>query len=379
MRSLSDTLQRLSALKSAQLASGKRVSPSRLEEMTGFGANPGNLLAKIYIPRRLAKNAPLVVVLHGCTQTAADYDHGSGWSQLADRYGFALLFPEQQRANNALCCFNWFVPEDMRRGSGEALSIRKMMEFMVAKFGLDAKQVFVTGLSAGGAMAAAMLATYPEAFAGGAIIAGLPFGIATGIPEAFDRMRGHGLPNVEALQGALHGASEYKGPWPTISVWHGSADHTVAPVNARAIIDQWRGVHALGEAPTERDVVSGYPHLVWRDATGRAAIEEYSITGMGHGTPIDPGRPGGCGAAGPYMLAVGISSTRCIARSWGLDQGADADISDVEPEVPEVSSPVPMPAFLRHAPSAGTATIASRLSGVKKTIEDALRTAGLMR
>jgi len=152
MRSLSDTLQRLSALKSLRLVAGKYAGPSRLEEMTGFGTNPGNLLARCYVPRRLARGSPLVVVLHGCTQTAAEYDHGSGWSQLADRYGLALLFPEQQGANNPLLCFNWFAPEDMHRDSGEALSVRRMIEVMLAKVGLDAKQVFITGLSAGGAI-----------------------------------------------------------------------------------------------------------------------------------------------------------------------------------------------------------------------------------
>ena len=92
---------------------------------------------------------------------------------LADLHGFAVLFPEQQRANNANLCFNWFVPEDIRRDSGEALSIRQMIEAMVVAHGLDRSRIFVTGLSAGGAMASAMLATYPEIFAGGAIIAGL--------------------------------------------------------------------------------------------------------------------------------------------------------------------------------------------------------------
>jgi poly(hydroxyalkanoate) depolymerase family esterase len=116
----------------------------------------------------------LVVALHGCTQTAADYDHGSGWTRLADRYGFAVLFPEQQRANNPNNCFNWFLPSDTRRSHGEAFSIRQMIERVITDHGVDRRRVFVVGLSAGGAMTSAMLATYPDLFAGGAIIAGLP-------------------------------------------------------------------------------------------------------------------------------------------------------------------------------------------------------------
>ena len=117
----------------------------------------------------------LVVVLHGCGQTAAAYDFGTGWSTLAKRYGFALLMPEQQGANNANTCFNWFNPGDVARGRGEAASIRQMVARMVADHKIDPRRIYVTGLSAGGAMTSVMLATYPEVFAGGAIIAGLPY------------------------------------------------------------------------------------------------------------------------------------------------------------------------------------------------------------
>src|SRR5690242_10684259 len=124
MTSLQDTVARLAALKKLKAVSAGD-GPDRLTDFTGFGSNPGNLRARIYLPDGLAADAPLVVVLHGCTQNAAGYDHGAGWSQLADRHGFALLFPEQQRSNNANLCFNWFEPADIKRGSGELLSIRQ--------------------------------------------------------------------------------------------------------------------------------------------------------------------------------------------------------------------------------------------------------------
>ena len=211
--------------------SGQR-HPDRLSDVTGFGSNPGALRARLFVPENLPRHAALVVVLHGCTQSAAGYDHGSGWSQLATQEGFAVLFPEQQRANNANLCFNWFVPGDTTRDSGEVLSIHQMIEAAVAAHGLDRKRIFVTGLSAGGAMATAMLAAYPEVFAGGAIIAGLAYGSASTVPEAFDRMRGHGGPSKAELQRLLRAASPHKGPWPRISVWQGSADNTVVPSNA---------------------------------------------------------------------------------------------------------------------------------------------------
>src|SRR5688500_1904902 len=120
MRSLQDTITRLAAFRAIKLARAPLV-PDRLHDLDAFGSNPGKLIARTYVPEGLRRGAPLVVVLHGCTQSAVGYDHGSGWSHLADRHGFALLFPEQQRANNPNLCFNWFNPADQRRGGGEPL------------------------------------------------------------------------------------------------------------------------------------------------------------------------------------------------------------------------------------------------------------------
>ena len=132
-----------------------------------------------YAPADIPPKAPLVIALHGCTQTSDEYDHGTGWSSLADSLGFAVVYPQQQPANNPKNCFSWFLPGDIVRGHGEALSIREMVEHAIATFAADRRKVFVTGLSAGGGMASVMLATYPEVFAGGAIIAGLPYGCAS--------------------------------------------------------------------------------------------------------------------------------------------------------------------------------------------------------
>ena len=201
-----------------------RVAADRLQDLSAFGSNPGALRARLHVPARLSERPALVVVLHGCTQTAAGYDHGSGWSRLADRHGFVLLYPEQDRANNANLCFNWFEPGDIARGAGEALSIHQMIEAAVATHVIDRDRVFITGLSAGGAMASVMLATYPGTFAGGAIIAGLPYGCASSVQEAFGAMRARGARRPDALAALVRHASGHQGPWPTISVWHGTRD-----------------------------------------------------------------------------------------------------------------------------------------------------------
>jgi poly(hydroxyalkanoate) depolymerase family esterase len=351
MRPLSDTIARLAAFRHAR---DTAATPSgELAELTGFGSNPGALRAWTHIPADLPQPAPLVVVLHGCTQNAAGYDNHSGWSQLAESEGFALLFPEQQRSNNPNLCFNWFQPEDIRRDQGEAASIRQMIERMVLDHGLDRGRIFVTGLSAGGAMASVMLAAYPEVFAGGAIIAGLPYGVANTVPEAFDRMRGYHLPDAARLQALVREASDHAGPWPTLSIWQGDADRTVSAANAEAILEQWRGLHGVGVKPAHAETVDGFPHQVWCNREGRAVIERYDIPGMGHGTPLDSAEPGE--TAGAYMLDVGISSTRRIAQFWGLaSAGAFRD---------------------RPKPAAA----AEAAGGILHTIETALRQAGLMR
>lgn len=387
LRNISDTIARLNAMNGRQGASHSNY-PDRLSDVTGFGSNPGALRARVYIPENVPENRALVVVLHGCTQSAAAYDHGSGWSQLADREGFAVLFPEQQRANNANLCFNWFVPGDISRDSGEALSIRQMIEAVVVAHGLDRKRIYITGLSAGGAMATAMLAAYPEVFAGGAIIAGLAYGSASTIPEAFDRMRGHGGPSKAELQKRLREASPHKGPWPRISVWQGLADTTVVPSNADAILAQWQGVHGLGAKPTRVETVDGQTRQVWCDADGRELVEKYTIAGMGHGTPLKTNGDDGIGRAGPFMLNVGISSTHHIARFWGIEKaGAHRQAkTDAASAVPasgtaiRTYSPKEKPRAVRVDPADEPRPEARGSStGITKVIEDALRAAGLMR
>src|SRR6195952_52728 len=201
--------------------------PSPLVETGHFGTNPGALRMFAFVPEHLQRAPALVVVLHGCGQTAAGYDLGAGWSTLAKRYGFALLMPEQQASNNANTCFNWFSPEDTGRGRGEACSIRQMIARMVTDHNIDARRIYVTGLSAGGAMTSVMLATYPDVFAAGAVIAGLPFGVATNLREALNGMMQPPSHPARELGDLVRGASNHRGPWPKLSVWHGSADRTV--------------------------------------------------------------------------------------------------------------------------------------------------------
>jgi poly(3-hydroxybutyrate) depolymerase len=134
---LHDTISRLSALRSRISHPLTDTPDPRLQSFTGFGSNPGDLLARSYLPAELHAGAPLVVVLHGCTQSASSYNRGAGWTSAADDHGFALLFPEQQRANNPNLCFNWFSAADAGRGHGEALSIAQMVQHLCNLHYLD--------------------------------------------------------------------------------------------------------------------------------------------------------------------------------------------------------------------------------------------------
>ena len=296
---------------------------SPIGEVDTFGSNPGDLRMFAYVPATALPKPALVVVLHGCTQTASGYDVGSGWSTLADKYGFALLMPEQKSSNNGNTCFNWFSPEDISRDSGEALSIRQMIEHMAHEHQVDRKRVFVTGLSAGGAMTSVMLATYPEIFAGGAIIAGLPYGIANTMQEALTGMyRAPARPAAD-LGDLVRKASKHTGPWPKVSVWHGSSDRTVTPGNAGEIVKQWLDVHGLAPAPMSSGDVDGYPRDVWWDANGETVVESYTITGMAHGTPLAvAGQEEPYGEAGKFLLEAGIASSWHIAQFFGLTKQA---------------------------------------------------------
>ncbi len=296
-----------------------RPKKDKLTEISSFGSNPGNLRMLTYVPPQLPDSAPLVVVLHGCLQTARAYDEGSGWSMLARRHSFALVYAEQSQANNPNRCFNWFQPHDARRGSGEALSIRQMVTRMRRTHSIDPARIFITGLSAGGAMTSVMLATYPEVFAGGGIIAGLPYGAAAGMRHVMFAMKRPRARTPQQWGDLVRSASSYTGSWPTVSIWHGAEDRTVAASNAAALLSQWTSVHGISEEVFIQMSVAGHRRRVWSNRKGDTVIEQYLIDGMGHGTPVRRTKAQAkAGGAGPFMLDVGVSSSLHLAKSWGL-------------------------------------------------------------
>ncbi|SHK65172.1 feruloyl esterase [Nocardiopsis flavescens] len=296
-----------------------RAHAAVLTPVASFGANPGNLSLYTYVPDGLPANAPLVVLFHGCAQDAAAYHRNSGWAQAADTGGFALAYAEQKTANNATRCFNWFEPGDVARDSGETRSVRSMVEHTVSAHGLDADRVYASGLSAGGAMVSEVLSAHPDLFAGGAVVAGVPAGCATGMLDAFTCMNPGRTQTPEQWGDRVRAKNPgWTGPWPRVAVWHGTSDTTVAPANGTGSVRQWTDVHGVPGSPTATESLPGSTTASYFGGPDAASapVAHYTVSGLGHGTPVDPSS--GCGTAGAYFLAS-VCSTGYTAQFWGLD------------------------------------------------------------
>lgn len=239
-----------------------------------FTCAQGSRAYRVYVPASATKGATgLVVMLHGCTQDPEDFAAGTGMNALAETHGFVVLYPHQSRGENAQSCWNWFRRGDQRRDMGEPAILAGMTRKLAAEHGVGAERTFAAGLSAGAAMAVILGQTYPDVFAAVGAHSGLSYGSATDVMTAFAAMGGQG----EAVTTAGKGV-------PTI-VFHGTADATVHPSNARRIVaDAVAGgprqtveTEAKGETAGRR-----FTREISRDVDGRAFLESWTIEGLGH-------------------------------------------------------------------------------------------------
>ncbi|MFD9636066.1 extracellular catalytic domain type 1 short-chain-length polyhydroxyalkanoate depolymerase, partial [Streptomyces violascens] len=299
-----------------------------LQQVRGFGSNPGNLQMFQYVPDSLPSGAPLVVALHGCTQSADDYYSHSGWPKYADMYGFALVFPQTTSSNNANSCFNWYQSSDYTRGQGEALSIKQMVDYAKSHYGSNPGRVYITGLSGGGAMTSVMLADYPDVFAGGAIDSGIPAGCATDLSSGLTCEYGAVDKTPQQWGDAVRSASgTWGGPWPHVAIGQGTADRTVHPANATEERDQWTNIWGISQTPSSTtNLPGGTTQAVYDDAGGKPAVETFTVSGMTHGLAVSPGSgTDQCGSTGTYYLNY-ICSSHWTAKFWGLDASGTGDL-----------------------------------------------------
>ena len=297
---------------------------AQLTQVTGFGSNPGALAMFKYVPANMPANAPLVVVLHGCTQTASQYATETGWNALANTYKFYVIYAEQSSSNNSSRCFNWFENSDITRGQGEALSIKQMTDNMKANHSVDGNRVFVTGLSAGGAMTAVMCATYPDVFRAGAVMAGLPYRAGIGTSAAFQAMN-PGVDKTPQQWGDLvrNQNPSFTGTFPRMTVFHGTSDFTVRPMNMTELADQWTNVNGADatadQTTTAFDGVPDITRRIFNGTNGQPVVVTYEINGMGHAIAVDPGtgvKQGG--ATGGYSVDENFYSSYWAAEFFGL-------------------------------------------------------------
>ena len=246
-----------------------------------FASEAGTLAYKVYVPADYdadpARRFPLVVMLHGCTQSPDDFAAGTRMNALADQHGLLVAYPAQSANANGSKCWNWFRPQDQLRGKGEPALIAGVTAQVGADYRVDPTRVYVAGLSAGAAMAVVLGRTYPEVFAAVGVHSGLPYRAAHDVGSAFAAMKGGGARVTDAGTRALV---------PTI-VFHGDRDHTVSHANGRAVIAQLGGggVAALVQSSEEAGIATAgrrYTRTRYADQDGRPVVEDWRVHGGGH-------------------------------------------------------------------------------------------------
>lgn len=255
---------------------------------------------RLYVPSS-GRPRGLIVMLHGCKQNAEDFAIGTAMNGVAEAEGFMVAYPTQPQAANPSGCWNWFRPEDQRREQGEPHIIAEMTRSIVREYAVDEAKVFVAGLSAGGAMAAVMAATYPELYEAAGIHSGLAHQSASDVPSAFAAMRGghHGARNAGPLPPRP----------PRQIVFHGSSDRTVAPHNARVLMDGAQLAHGPIDAVTRQFQAGArsVDHIELRASDGIPKAEVWFIAGAGH-------HWSGGDPAGSYAKADGPNASEEMMR-----------------------------------------------------------------
>ncbi|HET8726917.1 MAG TPA: PHB depolymerase family esterase [Alphaproteobacteria bacterium] len=306
-RGLGETLRGLAARPPGfdnRTARRPRPAPDPLPEgasftQSAFANGAGTRAYKLYVPaNRAGEPLPLVVMLHGCTQSPDDFAAGTRMNALAEVHSCLVAYPEQPSSANAQKCWNWFSPDDQRRDRGEPSLIAGITRQIMRDHPVDPARVYVAGLSAGGAAAAIMASTYPDHYAAVGVHSGLPSGAAGDLPSAFAAMRQGATGNGRGTRAV-----------PTI-VFHGDQDATVHPRNGDAIAAQSLAFATGPQSTVQHGRASGghaYSRIVHTDPAGRPLCEQWTIHGAGHAWA-------GGSPSGSYTDPRGPDATREMLR-----------------------------------------------------------------
>lgn len=255
---------------------------------------------------RKEKPVPLVLMLHGCMQKPEDLAAASGMNELADEKNFLVVYPQQVNTANPLNCWNWFDPKHQARDEGEPALIAAVIHDVSSAYNVDARRIYVVGISAGGAMAVVMAANYPELFAGLGVIAGVEFKAGASVEAGLASMKAGGPdPNQQGLL-AFQAMQKSLGPakkrMPVIA-FHGTKDPYLNPLNTEQLIAQWAQTNDYLDDGKDNDSVSvqspletkgvvpngySYTRSQYKDSHGRLLMEKWTVEGLGHAWPGSP-------------------------------------------------------------------------------------------
>lgn len=281
-----------------------------------FTNHAGTRGYKLYVPSTYAgQPAPLLVMLHGCTQDPDDFAAGTRMNQVAEETGCLVLYPAQSQQANQSRCWNWFAPGDQQHGRGEPAIIAGMTQEVMRSYAVDPRRVGIAGLSAGGAMAVIVGTLYPELFHAVGVHSGLPYGAAQDLPAALQAMK--------AGRKAHHGR---KATSPPLIVFHGDKDRTVHAVNGEQVLADALAPHGSGKpAVTQAKAPGGrrYTRAVHTAADGRVVAEHWVLHGGGHAWA-------GGSASGSYTDPKGPDASRELFRF--LMESTDGDPVDRQPQ-----------------------------------------------
>jgi poly(hydroxyalkanoate) depolymerase family esterase len=262
----------------------------------------------LYVPAAYKQGtpAPLVMMLHGCTQDPSDFEAGTQMNGQADSAGFLVAYPDEPTSDNVEKCWNWFLPADQARGAGEPAVLAGIVSDVAKDYTVDAKRVFVAGISAGAAMAVILGATYPDVFAAIGVHSGLEYQAATDPTSALSASA-YGGPDPKAQGDTAFTAMGSAARSVPVIVFHGDADDVVNVVNGQQVITQWtetdtRAGASVGAGTSEMGSAGGktYTHTTYADGTGGTSLlESYIVHGLEHawsggstaGTFTDPNAP----------------------------------------------------------------------------------------
>jgi acetylxylan esterase len=264
------------------------ASAASLVQVTNFGTNPSQLEMYVYRPDSAPARPAVVVAVHWCSGSGPAY-FNSGVSQLADQYGFIMIFPSVTQAADK--CFDVASPAALTRGGGsDPVGIRSMISYAEQNYNADMSRVYVMGVSSGAMMTNVLLGDYPDVFQAGAAFAGVPFACFAG-PTSWNSDCSNGLiTKTPAQWGDLVRAAYpgYTGPRPRIQLWHGTEDTTLHYHNFGEEIKQWTNVLGVSQTPTSTDTpASGQTRTRYANSAGVAQVEAYSLAGVGHNLPVD--------------------------------------------------------------------------------------------